>query len=94
MLQTLTTLQDKCAFDVLGNVSFEPDFEPLLFEIVKLVDTDGDSTVTQKETVAALRRYREGVSASYKNARIDGAATTSAAVCPTYTEVPGMDLFS
>ena len=93
-------MEDKCEFDAQGNVSFEPDFEPLLFEIVKLVDTDGDSTVTQKETVAALRRYREGVENSYKNARIDGddddavPASTEAAVCPTYTESPGMDLFS
>lgn len=84
-------------FDAQGNVTFEPDFEPLLFEIVKLVDTDGDSTVTQKETVAALRRYRQGVASSYKNARVDGEdipVSTAAAVCPTYTESPGMDLFS
>ena len=98
VLQTLTTLEDKCDFDAQGNVSFEAEFEPLLFEIVKLIDTDGDNIVTQKETVAALRRYREGVEISYKNARIDGddaePASTAAAVCPTYTESPGMDLFS
>lgn len=97
VLQTLTNLGDMCAFEDDGTVSFQPEFEALLFEIVQLVDEDEDGTVTPIEVTSTLRRYRTARSA-YKNANsaIDNdIMTATSSVCPTYdSNSPTSSIFS
>ncbi len=84
----MTTLARMCEFGEDGHVSFDSDFEHLLFDLVSVVDSNADGTVTALELVAALRAHRRRVE-EYKSARV---STASAVVCPTYDpDAPGGD---
>lgn len=62
LLQTFTSFGDACDLEDNGNIKFTPGFKELLFDLILLIDSNFDRSVTYEEIRHSIKRLRRRVS--------------------------------